>query len=123
MTKTLQSYDSFFVLRSLSPYASEIHFVAAPRSNVAAPRSVDAMMMELTTFVQSCLEVLGGARAEITRLGEDERWSGIRVAIDDALLDTIARQVCPRLHDTLAGWMRGLYPGIDVVWMIQWRTK
>lgn len=111
MTKSLQSYDSFFALRSLSPCASEIHFV-----DVDSPRGCDTVMVELTAFVQSCLEVLGGSRAEITQLGEDDRWSGIRVAIGDELLDAIERQVCPRLHDTLASLLRSRYPGIDVVW-------
>jgi hypothetical protein len=95
----------------LSPRASEIHFV-----DVDSPTGVDTVMMELTAFVQSCLEVIGGSRAEITPLGMDKRWSGIRVSIDDALLDTIERQVCPRLHDTLVSWVRSRYPGIDVVW-------
>lgn len=116
MTKTLQSYDSFFALRSLSPRASEIHLVTTIRPDGPAAGNVDAVMMELTAFVQSCLEVLGGGRAEITQLGEDDRWRGIRVAVDDDLLDVIERQVCPRLHDTLASLMRSRCPGVDVVW-------
>lgn len=111
MTRTLQSYDSFFALRLLSPRASEIHFV-----DVDSPRGCDTVMVELTAFVRSCLEVLGGGSAEITQLGEDDRWRGIRVTIDDDLLDVIERQVCPRLYDTLASLLRSRYPGIDVVW-------
>jgi hypothetical protein len=111
VTPTLQPHDSFFALRSLSSRASEIHFV-----DVDSPTGVDTVMVELTAFVQSCLEVISGDRAEITPLGADGRWSGVRVAVGDALLDTIERQTCPRLHDTLAGLIRSRYPGIDVVW-------
>lgn len=112
-TRAIQPFEPFFAMRSLSPSASEIHLVGD--ADLAAARG-DAILIELATFVRSCLEVLGDGNAEIVQIGERGRWQGIRVSVDAALLDRIARQVCPRLHDTLAGCMRSLYPSIDVVW-------
>ena len=102
---SLQPFESFFVLRSLSPNESAIHLVNGTGS-------ADTMLTELTAFVQSCLEVIGEDNIEITPLGEG-RWSGIRVGISGTVL---ARQPIPRLHDALAAWMRHRYPGVDVVW-------
>jgi hypothetical protein len=106
----IHTSPAFFALRSLSPSTTEIHLVGGPDRYVAT-------LTELTAFVRSCLEVLGPGEIEITRLGEDQaRWRGIRVGVDAALLDVIARQVCPRLHDTIAGWVQHLHPHVDVVW-------
>jgi len=113
MNKTLQPFASFFVLRSLSASACEIHLVDGAGHDTTHNAAV---MHELTAFVRSSFEVLGAVNVTYTQLGEGARWRGIRVAVDDALLDVLARQTIPYLHDTLAGWMKHLYPGIDVVW-------
>jgi len=109
----LQPFDSFFALRSLSASASEIHLVDGTGDDTTHNATV---MHELTAFVRSSFEVLGAGDATITQLGGGARWRGIRVAIDTSMLDMFARQTIPHLHDTLAGWLRHLYPGIDVVW-------
>lgn len=99
-------FETFFTMRSLSPSASEIHLV----TDLGTDRG-DEIMVTLTEFVRSCLEVLGAGQIAISQLGE----RGVRINVDAAMLAVIERQSIPRLHDKLAGLIRHRYP-FEVVW-------
>lgn len=113
---SIQTFESFFTMRSLSQSESEIHLVGSANRGTDYDRQdhAEAVMVELTAFVRSCLEALGEGHVEITQLGEGGCWSGIRVAVDNAT--RLPGRCGPRLHDTLAGWVRHLYPGIETIW-------
>jgi len=106
-----QLFEPFFVLRSSSPRASEVHLVGTIRG----AGHDDVVMIELAAFVRSCLEVLGEGGVEVMQLSEDDRCRGFRVVVDDTKLAVIRRQTIPRVHDLVADWIQCRYPNKDVI--------